>query len=51
MMLSYMDGGWINVFGVLLVAIVSGALSRLGINFGVLFMTLYAAPWIVTVLF
>lgn len=51
MMLSYMDGGFINVFGVLLVAIVSGALSRLGINFGVLFMTLYAAPWIVTVLF
>ncbi len=51
MMLSYMDGGFINMMGVLLVAIVSGALSRLGINFGVLFMTLYAAPWIVTTLF
>lgn len=50
-MLAYMDGGWINIFGVLLVAIVSGAISRLGVNYGVLFMAMYAAPWLLSKFF
>ncbi|WP_084038743.1 tripartite tricarboxylate transporter permease [Brochothrix campestris] len=50
-MLAYMDGGWINIFGVLLVAIVSGAISRLGVNYGVMFMAMYAAPWLLSKFF
>ncbi|ANZ95226.1 tripartite tricarboxylate transporter TctA family protein [Brochothrix thermosphacta] len=50
-MLAYMDGGLINIAGVVLVAIVSGALSRLGVNYGVLFMAMYAAPWMLSKFF
>ncbi|MEI3604399.1 tripartite tricarboxylate transporter permease [Pseudogracilibacillus sp. SE30717A] len=45
-MLAYMDAGWINIFGTFLVAIVSGFLFRNGVNYGVMFMILYAAPWV-----
>ncbi|WP_139904745.1 tripartite tricarboxylate transporter permease [Clostridium thermarum] len=49
-MLAFMDAGWINVIGVLLVGLVSGTLYRMGVNYGVLFMTLYSAPWIIKML-
>lgn len=45
-MLAYMDAGWINIFGTFLIALVSGMLFRNGVNYGVMFMILYAAPWI-----
>ncbi len=47
-LLSYMDAGIVNIFGVLLISIVSGFLNRQGVNYGVQFMALYAAPWIIT---
>jgi hypothetical protein len=47
LLLAYMDAGWINVGGVLLIAIVAGILHRWGINYGVQFMILYSAPWII----
>lgn len=46
-LLAYMDAGLINVFGVLLIGISCGTLNRMGVSYGVQFMTLYAAPWIV----
>ncbi len=45
-MLAFMDAGWINIFGTFLVALVSGILFRYGVNYGVMFMVLYAAPWL-----
>jgi putative tricarboxylic transport membrane protein len=48
LLLAFMDAGWINIGGVLLIGLVSGILHRWGINYGVMFMVLYAAPWIVT---
>lgn len=45
-MLAFMDAGWINIFGVMLVSLVSGLLYKNGVNYGVMFMTLYAAPWL-----
>ncbi len=50
MLLAYMDGGFINISGVLLIGLVSGVLHQLGVNYGVLFMILYAAPWLLRVL-
>lgn len=50
LLLAFMDAGWINIAGVLLIGIVSGVLYRLGVNYGVLFMILYSAPWIVKTL-
>ncbi len=47
LLLSYMDAGLINIFGVLLIGITCGTLNKLGVNYGVQFMTLYAAPWII----
>jgi hypothetical protein len=47
LLLAYMDGGFMNIAGVLLIGIVSGVLHRLGVNYGVLFMILYAAPWLI----
>ena len=41
--------GLANVFGVLLVGIACGSLNRLGVSYGVQFMSLYAAPGIVKV--
>lgn len=45
-MLAYMDAGVMNIFGTILVAIVAGLLYRNGVNYGVMFMVLYAAPWL-----
>jgi putative tricarboxylic transport membrane protein len=50
LLLAFMDAGWINVAGVLLIGIVAGVLYRLGVNYGVLFMILYSAPWIIKML-
>lgn len=50
LLLSFMDAGWINIGGVLLIAIVSGFLYRNGVNLGVQFMILYTAPWLVSVI-
>jgi putative tricarboxylic transport membrane protein len=47
LMLAFMDAGWINIGGVLLIGLVAGILHRWGINYGVQFMVLYAAPWII----
>ena len=47
LLLAFMDGGIVNIVGVLLIGIVSGVLYRLGVNYGVLFMILYSAPWII----
>ncbi|MFE8694898.1 tripartite tricarboxylate transporter permease [Cytobacillus sp. FJAT-53684] len=47
-LLSFMDAGWINVGGVLLIGLVAGILHRWGINYGVQFMVLYSAPWILS---
>jgi len=45
-MLAYMDAGVMNIFGTILVALVAGLLYRNGVNYGVMFMILYAAPWL-----
>ncbi len=47
-MLAYMDGSWLNIFGTFLIALVAGFLFRNGVNYGVMFMVLYAAPWILS---
>lgn len=47
-LLAYMDAGLLNVFGVLLIGFICGSLNNLGINYGIQFMTLYAAPFIVS---
>ncbi|HLR21432.1 MAG TPA: tripartite tricarboxylate transporter permease [Tissierellaceae bacterium] len=47
LLLAYMDAGLINVFGVLLIGISCGTLNKLGVNYGIQFMALYAAPWII----
>ena len=46
-LLAYTDAGLINIFGVILIGIVSGSLNKMGVNYGVQFMTLYAAPFII----
>lgn len=48
LLLAFMDAGWINIAGVILLGIVAGMLYRLGVNYGVLFMILYSAPWIIS---
>src|SRR5699024_6887678 len=45
-MLAFMDASWLNIFGTFLIALISGFLFRNGVNYGVMFMVLYAAPWI-----
>lgn len=47
-LLAYMDAGWINVFGVLLIGVTCGVLNKMGVNYGIQFMTLYASPWIIS---
>lgn len=49
-MLSYYDARVSGVFGTLVVSLVSGALWRLGVSLGVMFMTLVAAPTLVALL-
>ncbi|GAB6110101.1 tripartite tricarboxylate transporter permease [Fusibacter bizertensis] len=51
LLLAYMDGGMTNIVGVFVIGLFSGALHRAGVSYGVMFMTLYAAPWILTKLF
>jgi len=46
-LLAYMDGGFINVAGVTVVGLFAGLLHRMGVNYGVLFMALYSAPWLI----
>ena len=49
LLLAYIDAGFVNIAGVILIGMVAGVLHRLGVNYGVLFMTLYSAPWLVSV--
>lgn len=49
-LLAYMDGGFVNIAGVLLIGLVSGVLHQLGVNYGVLFMILYSASWLVSII-
>lgn len=50
LLLAYIDAGLINIFGVLLIGITCGTLNKLGVNYGVQFMTLYAAPFLIETL-
>lgn len=47
LLLAYLDAGVANIFGVLLVGVACGTFNKLGVGYGVQFMTLYASPWIV----
>ncbi len=47
LVLAYIDAGVANVFGVLLIGVVCGAFNRLGVSYGVQFMTLYASAGVV----
>lgn len=47
LLLAYLDAGVANIFGVLLVGVTCGTLNKLGVGYGVQFMTLFASPWIV----
>lgn len=47
LLLSYIDAGFINIFVVALIGIVCGTFNKLGVNYGIQFMTLYASPWII----
>lgn len=49
-LLAYIDAGLINIFGVLLIGIICGTLNRLGVSYGVQFMALYAAPFIIQII-
>ncbi|MGX7058802.1 tripartite tricarboxylate transporter permease [Vagococcus humatus] len=46
-LLGYMDAGLLNVFAIILIALACGTLNRLGVNYGIQFMTLYAAPFLI----
>lgn len=48
LLLAYLDAGWINVFAVLLVGLTCGTLNRMGVSYGVQFMSLYAGPWLIS---
>lgn len=50
LLLAYRDAGLVNVFGVLLIGLLSGSLNKLGVNYGVQFMSLYAAPLLIQLL-
>ena len=47
LLLAYLDAGVANIFGVLLVGVACGTFNKLGVGYGVQFMTLYASPWII----
>lgn len=51
LLLAHMDGGFVNVIGVLIIGLISGLFHRLGVSYGVMFMALYAAPWIMETFF
>ncbi|MEM0021781.1 MAG: tripartite tricarboxylate transporter permease [Fervidicoccaceae archaeon] len=46
LLLAYYDAGIPGIFGMLLVSLISGTLSTLGVSLGVLFMVLVGAPTI-----
>ena len=48
LLLAFMDAGWINIIGVLVIGLFAGMLHRWGVNYGVQFMILYSAPWIIS---
>lgn len=48
LLLAFMDAGWINIIGILVIGLFAGMLHRWGVNYGVQFMILYSAPWIIT---
>ncbi len=50
LMLAFLDAGIMGIFGVAVLALVAGLLHRWGVNYGVMFMTLYAAPFLVGLL-
>lgn len=50
MLLAYMDAGVMGIIGVMVLALMAGLLNRWGVNYGVQFMTLYAAPWLLGLL-
>lgn len=50
LILAYYDAGLPGIFGMILVALISGALARQGVSLGVLFMTIVGAPTIVSLL-
>jgi putative tricarboxylic transport membrane protein len=50
LLLAYMDAGLINIFGVLLIGLIGGTFHKLGVNYGVQFMSLYASSFIVSFL-
>jgi len=50
LLLAFYDAGIPGIFGMLLVALLSGAVSRLGVSLGVLFMVLVGAPTITAIL-
>ncbi|RRD39367.1 tripartite tricarboxylate transporter TctA family protein [Leptotrichia sp. OH3620_COT-345] len=50
LLLSYMEAGIINIFGVFLIGLYSGFMNKLGVNYGVQFMTLYASSFIVQII-
>lgn len=45
-LLSYMEGGIINTICVFLIGFVCGNLTKIGVNLGVIFMSLYASPYL-----
>lgn len=47
-LLAFMDAGVLGIAGVFVIALLAGRLHRWGVNYGVMFMTLYAAPWLVS---
>jgi Tripartite tricarboxylate transporter TctA family. len=49
-LLAYHDAGVRGIFGALLLALLSGALWKLGVSLGVMFMTLVAAPTLVALM-
>lgn len=51
MILAYMDAGFSGMIGVIVLSMVAGVINRWGVNYGVQFMVLYAAPWMVSTFF
>jgi len=50
LLLAYRDAGLVNIFGVLMIGLLSGSLNKMGVNYGVQFMALYAAPLLIDLL-
>ena len=50
LLIAFIEGGFINIIGVLLIAFVLGNLYKCGVNYGVMFMSFYASSFIITYL-